>query len=301
MKPILTLIILWSIIMSLHTLQITSSSGETHILTEADTAQFEIVNVTTIREKDNVVREEHWRGIHLTDIMQKYGIAPTSALEFMATDNYLINLKSEEIATYNPIIAIERNDERLTNKQYRLLAKDMPDMLWISNIASVKPFQETQQALPKKIYTHTTILQQIRLNADPKPFVDAKGYSVFDIINLLAPTTNTNIRLMAKDGIEQMLPAGEYFKGAYLMVADGAYNIQAPDMPVGMWLKDVMLIEINGNIIFFYQNVEYATNTEYIKFIDLLKQKDWEAKTETGVKKITDWSKVNWAEIHSLQ
>jgi len=301
MKAILTLIILWSMIMSLHTLQIISSSGESHILTEEDTKQFEIVDVTTIREKDKVTREEHWRGVRLTDLMQKYGITPTSALEFLATDNYMVNVKNEEITTYNPIIAIERNGEKLTNKQYRLLAKDMPDMLWISNIASVKPFVVAEQALPKKIYTHTTILSQIALNADPKPFVDAKGYSVFDIVSLFSSTTNINIRLVAKDGIEQVLPAEEYFKGAYLMVADGAYNIQAPDMPVGMWLKNVMLMEINGNVVFFYQGVNYAQNPEYKKFIDLIRQKEWEAITEAGKYTISDWGNVNWAEIHSLQ
>jgi len=289
--------------MSLHTLQIISSSGETHILDEETTKQFEIVAVTTIRTKDSVTREEYWRGIRLTDIMQKYGITPTSALEFMATDNYLVNLKSEEIATHNPIIAIERNGERLTNKQYRLLAENMPDMLWITNIASVKPFTEANYALPIKVYTHRTILRQIALITNPKPFVDAKGYNVLEIVNLLSPTTNTNIRLVAKDGIEQVLPAQEYFKGAYLMVDDvnNTYNIQAPDMPVGMWLKDVMLMEVNDNVVFFYQGVDYATNPEYLKFINLLRHEEWEADTGRETFIITDWGNINWAEIRWLQ
>ncbi|MCL2064803.1 MAG: hypothetical protein FWG98_10610 [Candidatus Cloacimonetes bacterium] len=269
-------------------------------LENIETNGFEIIEFITVRERNGVERTETWKGVRFLDVIRRWTHLRNWDYELLSTDGYLVRLNIQDLALYTPIIAFERNSIPLQEGRWRLVSQNMPEMYWIANITDIYERSEVVFEEPVRIWTHQTLLSQMRLYTNLEPFVEVQGYRFDDLFFTKDSPYFGHVRLVSKDGIEQLLPYPEYLKNAFLVIDNGVLSIKCPDMPTGMWLKDIMLIQTDGNIIFFHDGVDKIENSKYREFLRLISQFDWLESTANGYQPVTDWERINWSEIDYL-
>ena len=192
---------------------------------------------------------------------------------------------------------MERNSVALEYTRLRLVSEKMIDMFWIAGIEGIREVSEMPFLIPNRVYPYHTILEQVRLHVNPAPFVDVRGYRVRDIVRLLSNDADIDVRLVSKDGIEQILSFKDYFYNAILAIEGESYNILSPDMPTGMWLKDVMIIDFNQIVIFFHKNIDKENNFKYQDFMKLLSGRDWTVRSKYERAILTDLEELTWENV----
>jgi len=302
----LVVITIWSI-------QVETIDGVSHTLDQEIFNTFEMVEITTIRSSRGEERNDLWRGVRLVDIMNHFGFSGYHVTELLAFDKYLIRMNPSMLAEYDPIIALERNSVPIQATRLRLVSDKMIEMFWIAGIEIIREVPDFPMLMPKRIITYHTVLDQVRLHVNPAPFVDVKGYQMRDILRWL-DTFNTNhplptqtspfergndlvIRLVSTDGIEQILNFNDYFYNAVLLIVGELFSIFSLDMTAGMWPKDIMLMEINQNVIFFYITIDKENNLKYQELLKFISQREWTARFGTHNTKITDFEELRWENV----
>ena len=225
--------------------------GEFIIMNANLVSGLDVVELTTIREKDNNRREDNWQGVRLADFLQKNNIVDAQVMQFISSDKYQVMLSQSEIDEFDPIIATARNGQPSPDTEYRLVSQGMPEMFWISHIRYVIPIKsvETYEFQYEKPISEVTGMLSLLTN--PGPFTGVQGYSVSDFVKLFIADFKGSVKFTSRDGIFQTLSMENYLKNAYLIVDKGNFNLQSPDMPTGMWQKNISMIEINGIFINF--------------------------------------------------
>ena len=291
------LVTLLLVTIQLSALHILTEDASVYTLNENTIKEFDIVERVTIRTRNGEDRKDIWSGIRFTDIQKKWRLTESQVIQFLAHDRYLIMLNQSQIAEFDPIIAVARNSRPLDNTQFRLVSDDMPEMFWVANLRRITPIKEIVIPEPVTIYTYHTILPQVRLHENPEPFTGVKGYRLWDIVSIFSRTSSVTIRLVSKDGLEQIIDFQEYLRDAVLVVEGDVFSIQSPSMPSGMWLKDIMLIEVNAMAVFFYRNIDRENNEKYREFIERASRRDRTAYSLAGRMEITDWEELRWESI----
>lgn len=249
-------------------------------------SDFPQLEITTTREKQDELKKEIWSGPLLIDILNKFEITEYDRLQIVAADNYMVRLASSEISSTAPIIATLRNGIALEEKDFRLILPEKRDMFWIRDIARIIVEQKKQLPPPSKLFVAETILGRKPLINNPEPFADVAGYFIRDLLQEVYPMQTGEYWLLARDGVSHMLDFNNYLiKGA--LIKDGTgFSLQSPQMPAGMWIKDLAYIQKEEiGIIFIdqFQNWQQVmqllswqeSNTEMeIEFNKMLNEKN---------------------------
>ena len=260
------------------------------------------IELSTIREGkgDEPQKEDTWEGVILTDFLTKHEIAGFEVIQFIASDKYQVMLNQSEIAQFEPIIATKRNGQLLKENEFRLIAKDMPEMHWVSNLKYVIPILEIPKyqflyAMPfKKLEDHLNLI------TDPEPFKNVQGYSVNAIINVFLYEFNEYVTFTSRDGISQTLSIDNYLKNAFLIIDNGNYNLQSPEMPYGMWLKNLLFMEMRGVVLVFTENVDFKNDKGYLDFIKFLSSEPRTRQTPRGYYNETDYDNLDWEDTYRI-
>jgi hypothetical protein len=278
-------------------LQIISIDDHISFFNESVFDEYKIIEKQIVSNRRGEVNQITWRGVKLTEILEIYNITDEQVIVFSAVDKYRITLTNQQIIEFDPIIAIERNGQVFSDLQFRLVAENTPDMYRIANLTSIEILHRTPIVEPTQIITCFTILDKIRLIADPAPFTGVRGYRFRDILRYFDADSRVDVRIVSIDGMEQTLPFIDYYQNAVLVVDGDRYNVQSPDMPNGMWQKDVMLIDIAGDVIFFYKQVDTEKNKSYLEFIELISQRERMKHTADGMEIIKNWKEIRWENV----
>jgi len=302
MKKIIVLLIMFiAVFVTLNSITVISDKKQYILFEDKELKDLEIIEITTQREKDEIIKKDVWRGVRLYDIMQRIANDNDDVIDFYARDNYYIRLNKTDINIENsPIIAIERNNKQLDENKYRLIGKTIPEMHWISDITNITFTQLYIIKEPKFIYPYHTITSNLRLYTDPAPFVGIKAYKLWDLISRFARTSNVNVRIVSKDNFEQVLNFNDYLKNAYLAVDENKFSIYAPEIPTGMWQKDILLIQIDSTIIVFYHNIDTQSEA-YQNLIKLASKKERTQSNINGSNAIYNWENLKWENIIFIQ
>lgn len=304
MKSLIILILgLVGMFSILPAIEVLGGDARLYILNEEELSKFELNEVITQREKNDEVRKDVWKGVSLSDIVKKYKYERFEMLEFTARDNYLVRLKVNDLLESSDIIlALERNAKPLGEGKYRIIGKDLPEMHWISDITMISPISQVVVPEPFNIYPIHTILTQLRRYNNPKQFPGINGYRMLDLVTLFSNTSHVMVRIVSKDGMEQFLDFNKYLKNAYLGFDDNkVFSVYAPEMPTGMWQKDIMLIQVGGNVVVFYSDVDFKNSKAYQDFIKLVNQRPRTATFKNKTQKINNWENLKWEEILFIQ
>jgi len=266
-----------------------------------DLNESQLTEIITTREKNDIVKKDIWKGVKLFTLLELHKKVEFDAIEFYAGDNYFISLKKADITPENsPIIAIRRNETNLNEDKYRLIGNDIPEMYWISDIIKIKLTQSYKVEEPSIIYPYHTIVSRLRLYSAPEPFVDIKAYKIWDIVSKFAGSSNTKVRIVSKDGLEQILDFSPYLRDSYLAVKDNKFSVYAPNMPTGMWQKDILLIQVGSNMVFFYDELDIKSKA-YQDFVSLSSKQERKQNTNNGFRKVIDWETLKWKDIIFIQ
>ena len=290
----LLFILLFVLSMPLSAIEVLSERARLHILNETTIKDFDLVTIEVSRERNGEEMVDSWRGIRFIDIQNRWGLTQSQFIQFLAHDKYLVMLNQQQIAEFDPIIAVERNSSPLDAMRYRLISPSMPAMFWVAGLQRITPIKEIVIPEPVTIYPYHTALSHVRLQENPAPFVNVKGYRLWDIISMFTNTSSVVVRIVSKDGLEQILDFNVYLHDAILAVDDGKFSIQSPSMPSGMWLKDIMLIEVNAMAVIFYRGIDRENNEMYREFVERISRRNRTAHSLAGIMEITNWENFRW-------
>ena len=249
-KFILCLFLSFSYAMEIH------FAGNDYIESISDYFTTEKVETTTIRRRNRQSTTEFWSGYSVKSIIDLLSESSPFTLTdynyvFISTDRYLVRFDWDDILLYNPIIAVERNSIPLEENSYRLVALDMPAMYRIADIIRLNIVRKHLFSEPERNYSAQVIFEQMRLYTDPEPFENIHAYRFADIFRVTSIRNVGYVRLVSSDGLEQVLDYSDYLENAYLVLEEGKYSLRSTDMPSGMWIKDIGLIQTDEVKIIF--------------------------------------------------
>ena len=264
MKKIILFFILSTLILSLGavTLKTAKKSIELDIpalfAVQAD-------EVTTEKEKDGKITLRHWQGVSLQRLLAQFHISKYEQVKFSSADNYLVRLTNDEILAHNPMIALRLNGEPMEENN-RLVIPNMPAMYSIREVALIEIEQKPEMVMPRTIYFAELYLDQFTLTADPAPFKDVQGYYLPQLLQRLMPSLEGQYLLTGVDCISHLLDYNNYLAKAVLVKTESGFIMQSPQMPGGMWIKNLAYIQKGETAIIFrsqfadWQAVQTLTN-----------------------------------------
>ncbi len=264
---------------------------------------YEKIEIETTRNKDGNVINDSWIGVRLIDILTEFKITNYDQLCFISSDNYLVRVSKEDILNSKAILALERNGKILDEDNIRLVVPDLRDMFWIQDIRNIKTEFISNIAFPHTIYFAESILEKTQIRDELPPFVKVSGYTFIEIMSEVFPFLKDEVLLVGKDGVKHSLDYEKYLKNAVLIENENSFDLKSPNMPAGMWIKDLAYVQIFDVAVVFQKHfgslveVKNLLNwnsfpTEVILHFDnISKKQSSKDNFNTG-----NWNRVEWLE-----
>ncbi|MDA3813074.1 MAG: molybdopterin-dependent oxidoreductase [Candidatus Cloacimonetes bacterium] len=264
---------------------------------------YEKVELATQRSKDGEEKNDNWIGVKLTDILQEYWISNYDKLCFTSSDNYLVRVSKEDILNKEVVLALVRNGKTLDNKHIRLVIPEIRDMFWIQDISTIKTEFISDIPFPHTIYFAEAILRNTQIRDELPPFVKVNGYTFPEIMASAFPFLKDEVLIVGKDGVKHSLDYEKYLKNAVLVINGDSFDLKSPDMPAGMWIKDLAYVQLFDVAVIFQNHFTSLTEVNSIlnwnNFPDEVilhlgenaEKQSSNAKFNTG-----NWIKTEWFE-----
>ena len=155
----------------------------------------------------------------------------------------------------------------------RLIFPALREMQWIKGLERVVLENFQPLIRPRRFYLMQETLKKYPLQQDPKPFVKTQGWFLSDILMDLSEAEEKQVILYSRDGLKQHLTYPLHLEGAILeKTAEGHYNLKSPQIPGGMWMKDVIYLQCD--------NYALISDDAINQFIPLAKTLHWETTPE---------------------
>jgi hypothetical protein len=237
-------------IAGLQALQVIHENNE-YRLTSEEFSQFTQRSFTTQREKDSEAKKDNWEGITVLSILAEFNIEEYDELKFTSDDNYIVRIKKADILKHNPILAFKRNGKELPPEKIRLVIPGMRDMFWIQGVVYIEILNSNKMQFPHTLFIAENILSKKDLQTELEPFIDVSGYRFQQLIEDIFPLMQEEILVVGKDSVQHFLDYQKYLKNAVLVANEGSFNLQSPDMPAGMWIKNIAYVQQFDRAVFF--------------------------------------------------
>ncbi len=212
---------------------------------------YDQVEFSTHRVKDGEEKDDLWSGVPLMTLLTDLGIENYSIIKVIANDNYMVRYEVGDISPEDPVIAIKRNGKDLTEETVRLVAPSRRDMFWIQNIAKIQTEEPTTMSHPEVLYRAETLMANLTIQNNPKPFVDVDGYFLRDVMSQVFPSLTGEFLLMGIDGVRHLLNYSSYLSEAVLIIDNDSFYMKSPQMPGGMWIQQIAYIQQDDTAIIF--------------------------------------------------
>ena len=264
---------------------------------------YEKVELVTHRNKDGEEKNDNWVGVRLTDILQKYDISNYDKLCFISSDNYLVRVTKEDILNNVSILALVRNGKKLDDEHIRLVIPAIRDMFWIQDISTIKTETISNIPFPHTIYFAEPILFNTKIRNELPPFVNVIGYTFPEIMSQAFPFLKDEILVVGKDGVKHSLDYDKYLKNAILIKVGNSYDLKSPNMPAGMWIKDIAYVQTFDVALIFQNHFTSLKDVDRILIWDVFPDEVILHFAVNTVKRSSNenfnsknWSKAEWLE-----
>jgi hypothetical protein len=271
----------------------------THTVGSADLAQFNRVEIETKREKSGRIITDKWEGVLLRDVLESLQFENCDQLVFTSEDNYKIRLSAEEAGEDSVILATHRNGRENSNQMLRLVVPKMRDMFWIEGIMTIEVTEHQSLYLPDSLVFAEDLLFHTEIIDDPEPFKGVKGVFLKDLLAAAFPMMQEEFLCVGRDGVSHQLDFDQYLANAVLIVQNGGFQLRSPDMPAGMWIKDIAFIQFFDRAIIFRK--QFARMSEVKEFMgwDTMPEILW-TDDLNGVPTSLEFSDPLWVDIGIL-
>ena len=287
-------------ITGLQALQVIHENKEYQITLE-EISRYTQRSFTTQRKKGGEIKKDIWEGITVQSILAEFNIEKYDELKFTSDDNYMVRIKKADILKHNPILAFKRNGKKIPQEKIRLVIPGMRDMFWIQGVVYIETLNLIKMQFPHTLYIAENILHKKDLQSDLTPFTDVSGYHFSQLIEDVFPLMQEEILVVGKDGIQHLLDYQKYLKNAVLVANERTFNLQSPDMPAGMWIKDIAYIQQLDRAVFFISHFQDLNQIARLldwqiipaKIMIITVNKRQEINSNTGFNNYK-WKEVEW-------
>lgn len=249
----------------LHSLTIINPEGISRELSYEELSALPRQDFETISLKDQ--SRSLWQGIRLDNWLRDNGYTDFSRIRFEADDRYMSSLESGEYDSLACWLAFSREGKPFADKSMRLIIPGTREMKWVSNLARVILEGALPIVVPHSFMLIDRYLQDFELHRDPAPFVDIEGWFFREFLPEEMLNSGGDLYLLSRDGISSNLSYPKHLQDAVLELRDGGYHMKSPQIPGGMWLRDVVFLQMG----------EYALiHKEHLTLlVELSKKLDW--------------------------
>ncbi|MCD6177596.1 MAG: molybdopterin-dependent oxidoreductase [Candidatus Cloacimonetes bacterium] len=264
---------------------------------------YEKVELATHRSDDGEEKDDDWIGIKLIDILQEYSISNYDKICFTSSDNYLVRISKEDILNKKVILALVRNGMTLDNEHIRLVIPEIRDMFWIQDISTIKTESISDILFPHTLYFAEPIINKTQIRDELPPFIKVTGYTFPNIMSQVFPFLKDEMLIVGKDGVKHNLDYDKYLKNALLIKNGDSFDLKSPDMPAGMWIKNLAYVQIFDVAVIFKSHFTSLTDVNSIlnwnsfpaevilHFGENNKKQSSNENFKTG-----NWNKAEWLE-----
>ena len=266
----------------------------------SDLEKMEQITLETHLVKDGQPKDDKWQGIDLVSLLEKNEVTKYDQIKFYSQDNYMVRLNHEQILQHKPIIALNRNGDKLTADKIRLVVPEMRDMFWIRGIATL----ETESAFELKFSHNIMFAEKYLASKDMhklEPFKDAKGFTFAELISESLPM-DQKYYVIGRDGVAHWFDYQNYLAQAVLIENDGKFDMKSVQMPAGMWIDNIAIIVVGAKAIVFQNQFEQISQV-----MELLQKAEYPQnitiRSATGSTKIsveTPFADSKWNNIPKI-
>jgi hypothetical protein len=210
----------------------------------------------TVRVKDGVEKRNRWQGFSFNAWLMAHPVLDYSIIRFESADGYLVSLSRAEFDTLDCWLVFTEDGKPFDNNAMRIIFPQLRDMKWIRDVSRVVFEDFDPLGLPKQFSFLEERLSEAPLKEDPAPFVNTKGYYFSDLLPKSALTEQVPVVLYSRDGLKLALEYPRHLEGAILEVTDDGFNLKSPRIPGGMWIKDIIYIQINDFALISTANLD---------------------------------------------
>ncbi|MEA2096687.1 MAG: molybdopterin-dependent oxidoreductase [Candidatus Cloacimonadota bacterium] len=264
---------------------------------------YEKIEISTHRNKDGEEKNDIWIGVKLADVLQEYNITNYDKLCFISSDNYLVRVSKEDVLDNNSILALIRNGKTFDDEHIRLVIPRIRDMFWIQDISTIKTESISDIPFPHTIYFAKPILLNTQIRDELPPFVKVSGYTFSEIMSQAFPFLKDEMLIVGKDGVKHSLDYDKYLKNAVLIKTGDSFDLKSPDMPAGMWIKNLAYVQIfDVAVIFQHHFTSLSEVNDLLKWNNLPEEVILHFEKKTNKQNsnekfnIKNWSKAEWLE-----
>lgn len=268
----LLLIFILITIPPLSALQLVDSNG---LLREFDNAllhKHPTQELKTSREKDGVVRLNNWDGFRCDVWLKEQNPGDFNSIRFESSDRYQVSLTKAEFESLESYLVIAQDGVPFEKNALRLIFPSLREMQWIRDLQRIVLENFNPLPRPKRFYLLQSFLEKQPLQHEPKPFVKIDGWFFSDLLPLLSDLPEKQVILFSRDGLKQSLRYPYHLEGAVLEKAAEGYNMKSPQIPGGMWVKDIIYLQCDSGALIARDSLN--------RLIELAKLFSWETSPE---------------------
>lgn len=276
MKNILILII-WGLLIPLTALNIIDIDGVVHEFSYDYFFKIQAQEFSTFKEVDKEIVENTWKGIRFDTWLAEQKFKDFANIRFVSNDRYEVKFNKAEWDTLTCYLAHTSEGKLFPKEQLRIIFPHIRSMHWVRDVQQVFLENYKEVPIPIKFLPLKNFFATQELVENPKPFVHMNGYCFDDFIFALSDLPIKDVLIYSRDGLVQNLRYPSQLAGAVLELTEsGTYNLKSPQIPGGMWMKDIRYLQVD------YQALIDINNPSLL--IPLAKSLEWQLTTNVMLK-----------------
>ena len=222
----------------------------------------------TYRTREEGVRQDNWEGIRLDHWLRDRNYRDWISIRFESDDRYMVSFEKVAFDTTACWLAMIHNGEELPPDGFMVIFPHLTQNHWLRNLNRIVLEDFIPIKLPKRIYPMQNLLEEMTLIDNPEPFVDIQGYRFEELMSQLRGGRSADVVFYSEDGYKLRLEYPLHLRGAVLAPREnGRLELKSPQIPGGMWLKDIIYIQIDKRAV--------LENDCLRRLIDLDEVLDW--------------------------
>ncbi len=207
-------------------------------------------------EKKGVLHDYSWQGFRFDKWLEQEGYKDFRNIRVESSDRYSIMLSRYDFDRNESWMIFVENGEKLDEHSFRIIFPTLRQMYWVTGINRILLEKTEPLKMPKQFILTERALKSQKLLNDPKPFVRTSGYSLDALIKDIFKIKKAQVLMYSKDGLQMRLDYPAQLQGAIIeLTPEGSYNLKSPQIPGGMWLRDIVYIQINDKAMILEEQI----------------------------------------------
>lgn len=193
------------------------------------------------------------KGALFKDLLAREGISYDNikSLRFIAGDGYAIEVPEEIIQNRDIILAYEINGKPLAERTrpVRAVIPGERSMYWVRNLTEIKIIDLVKTVSIKELLFMETAFPELTKHDYTYYESNDEAVKVKDFIDRVDFSTNSRtITMKAADGFNKDEDEDVFLSGYIKVTGEHAPMFLSPDLPKGMYVKDLLFVEYGNNV-----------------------------------------------------